>query len=276
MSVTNCRVLIKFGGNSLNGPGDLDRFADNLLELIEKNYQPILVHGGGPEISKEMEDRGMIVKKVAGLRITDQEVLSVAEEVLKRINAATVAMLRAKGINAIGASAADAGVICKRKAPVIMIEDGIDVNVDLGHVGDVVGASSKWIEDMLNAESVPVIYPIGADPLGNKYNVNADTMAAFLAQAGGADTMILLTDVPGILRGGEGSSDVVHEVTFQGIDELINQGVITGGMIPKVEACRDAIRHHVATVHMLNGKDPNSIVRKLIGMEKIGTTVTQG
>ena len=270
------RILVKFGGNSLSGQGDLERFADELGELIGRGYRPILVHGGGPEISKEIEVRGMPVRKAAGLRVTDEAALTVAEEVLSRINAATVAALRAKGINAVGASAAQAGVVCKRKPPVIVIENGTNVEVDLGRVGDVIGVSGAWLDETLRAGAVPVVYPIGADALGYRYNVNADTMAAFVAQAAGAETMVLLTDVPGILRGGEGSSEVVHEITFQGIDELIAQGVITGGMIPKVEACRDAIRHSVSVVHMLNGRDPGSMVRKLIGRERIGTTVTQG
>lgn len=276
MNTSFHRILIKFGGNSLSGPGDLGRFAGELAELIDRGYRPILVHGGGPDISREMEDRGMPVRKVAGLRVTDEAALSVAEEVLSRINAAAVGAMRSKGIKAVGVSAAQAGVVCQRKPPVIVIENGVGVEVDLGRVGDVIGVSGTWLDETLNVGSVPVIYPIGADASGDRYNVNADTMAAFVAQAAGADAMILLTDVPGILRGGEGSSEVVHEITFHGIDELIAKGVITGGMIPKVEACRDAIRHRVPVVHMLNGRDPGSMVRKLIGRERIGTTVTQG
>ena len=259
------RILVKFGGNSLAGQGGLERFADDLAQLVGRDHAPILVHGGGPEISREMELRGLPVRKAAGLRVTDEAALSVAEEVLSRINAATVAVLRARGINAVGVSAARAGVICRRKPPVAVVEDGVSMEVDLGRVGDVIGVSGTWLDETLDAGEVPVIYPIGADPSGDQYNVNADTMASFVAQAAGAETMVLLTDVPGILRGGEDSSVVVHEITFQGIDELIAQGVITGGMIPKVEACRDAIQHRVAVVHMLNGREPNSMVRKLIG-----------
>jgi acetylglutamate kinase len=269
-------ILIKFGGNSLSGPGDLDRFAAELAGLIERGYRPILVHGGGPEISREMERRGMAVRKAAGLRITDEAALAVAAEVLSGINAATVDMLRGRGIDAVGVSAAEAGVVCTRKPPVTIVENGVEAVVDLDRVGDVIDVAGNWLQEAVASGTVPVIYPIGADDAGLLYNVNADTMAAFVAQASGAEAMVLLTDVPGILRGGETSSEVVHDITFKGIDELIAQGVITGGMLPKVEACRDAIRHSVPVVHMLNGREPNSMARKLIGHERIGTTVTQG
>lgn len=276
MTSASHRILVKFGGNSLSGPGDLERFAGELSELIDHDYRPILVHGGGPEISKEMERRGMPVRKAAGLRITDEAALAVAVEVLARINSDAVRTLRSKGIDAIGVSAAEAGVICKMKSPVILIENGVEARVDLGRVGDVIAVAGDWLQKAVASGKVPVIYPIGADEAGERYNVNADTMAAFLAQASGAEEMVLLTDVPGILRGGERSAEVVHEITFRGIDELIAQGVITGGMVPKVEACRDAIAHHVSVVYMLNGREPCSIVRRLIGRERIGTTVTQG
>ena len=276
MNSTSHRILIKFGGNSLGGPGDLERFAGEVAELLTHGYHPLLVHGGGPEISKEMEARGMQERKVAGLRVPAEPALPVAEEVLCRINASTVAALHDKGIEAVGVSAAKAGVVCRRKPPAIAIESGVEVRIALGWVGDVTGVAGRWIADMLSAGAVPVIYPIGADADGKRYNVNADTMAAFVAQAAGAEIMVLMTDVPGVLRGGESSSAVVHELTFKGIDELSAKGVITGGMRPMVEACRDAIWHRVPVVHMLNGRDPGSMVRKLIGLECIGTTVIQG
>ena len=187
MSTSSHHILVKFGGNSLSGQGDLERFAGELAELIDRDYHPILVHGGGPEISREMEVRGMAVRKVAGLRVTDDAALAVAEEVLSRINAATVAVLRAKGINAMGVSAAQAGVVCRPKPPVIVIENGVEAKVDLGRVGDVVGVAGTWLDEVLDAGVVPVIYPIGADAW-DRYNVNADTMAAFVAQAAGAET----------------------------------------------------------------------------------------
>lgn len=270
------RILIKFGGNALSGPGDLESFARDLVELIEGGFQPVLVHGGGPEISQEMERRGLPVRKVAGLRVTDDAALAVAEEVLARINAGVVATLRSAGISVRGTAAADAGVMCERKPPVTVQEDGRRVEVDLGNVGDVTHVHEAKLHLMLGRGEVPVIYPIGGDPSGKRYNVNADTVAGFVARAVGAEEMVLLTDVPGLLRGGEGTAEVISTITLPRIDQLIDGGVITGGMVPKVDACRGALENGVAVVHMLNGKEPRSIVRKLMGAERIGTTITRG
>ncbi|NLK26070.1 MAG: acetylglutamate kinase [Euryarchaeota archaeon] len=270
------RILIKFGGNSLSGEGDLDNFVEDLGKLISQGFQLVLVHGGGPEISSEMERRGLAVRKVAGLRITDAAALDVADDVLSNINARVVNALLAAGINAKGVSAAEIGVICDKKAPVQAMENGQAIKVDLGNVGDITHVREAKLRLMLERNEVPVIYPIGADLDGNLYNVNADTVAAFVACSVGAGELILLTDVPGILREGQGTSEVINAISLDNLDELIDGGIITGGMIPKVEACRDALSHGVGAVHMLNGREPHSIVRKLMDAEGIGTTITRG
>jgi len=270
------RILVKFGGNALSRPGDMEGFARDLAELIGRGFQPVLVHGGGPEISREMERRGLPVRKAAGLRVTDDAALAVANEVLATINAGVVSSLAAVGINARGTAAADAGVMCERKPPVRVRENGSEVEVDLGNVGDVTHVHEAKLHLMLGRGEVPVIYPIGGDPSGKRYNVNADTVAAFVARAVGAEEMVLLTDVPGLLQGGEGTAEVIHDVTLARIDELIAGGVITGGMIPKVDACRDVLLNGIAVVYMLNGREPRAIVRKLVAAEPIGTTIMRG
>lgn len=269
-------ILIKFGGNALSGEGDLKRFGEDIALLMSRGFQPVLVHGGGPEISQEMERRGLRVVKAAGLRVTDDAALKVASEVLGRLNSDIVGALRLAGVPAQGTSAANIGVVCFKKLPVTVKENGTEREVDLGNVGDVDHVHEARLHLMMARNEVPVIYPIGADPSGNLLNVNADTVAAYVAHSIGAEEMVLMTDVPGLLRSGEGGKEVIPSATLERIDELISEGVITGGMIPKVDACRVALVHGVRTVHMLNGKEHHSMVRKLLNSEEIGTTITQG
>ncbi len=272
------RILVKFGGNALSGHGDLDRFGQDIAALIKDGFDPVLVHGGGPEISQEMEKRGLKVRKIAGLRVTDDASLVVAEEVLRRINSTVVEALVRAGVNALGMAGAANGTIVAVKMPPVKVidESGHEVLADLGNVGNVSHINPIKLEDVMAGGAVPVIYPICADESGRKFNVNADTVAAHVARAAGAEEMVLVSDVPGILRGGEGSKEIVRSTTLAEIDALIASGVITGGMVPKVEAARTALLSGVRIVYMLNGKEPHSIVRKLVKGEECGTTITKG
>lgn len=267
------RVLIKFGGNALSGEGDLERFSEDVASLIAAGIRPVLVHGGGPEISEEMERRGLRVEKISGLRVTDAAALQVADEVLARINSRIVSALARAGVTAAGLSGCDAAVIASKMPSVTVAgEGGRETSVDLGRVGDVSSVDPRRLEAMMSEGRVPVIYPICASPDGTRYNVNADTVAAHVARAARAPEMVLVTDVPGILKDGQ----VVRSITLKGIDELIADGTITGGMVPKVEACRTALLNGAGTVYMLNGKEPRSLVRKLLREEDVGTKITAG
>jgi len=267
------RILIKFGGNALSGDGDLERFGQDIASLIGSGLRPIIVHGGGPEISQEMEKRGLKVRKIAGLRVTDAAALDVAEEVLRRMNSEIVGVLSAAGVRAVGMSGCDAAVIASKMSPVRAVdESGRETPVDLGRVGDVSRVSPERLESLISSGAVPVIYPICADERGETLNVNADTVAAYVARAAGAPEMVLVTDVPGIMKDGK----TVRSTTLSSIDAMIAEGTITGGMIPKVDACRTALTNGVRTVYMLNGKDPHALVRKLLRGEEIGTSITVG
>jgi acetylglutamate kinase len=272
------RILVKFGGNALSGAGDLERFGQDIAALIGAAFDPVLVHGGGPEISQEMEKRGLRVNKIAGLRVTDDASLVVAEEVLRRINSTVVGALVRAGVNATGMAGATNGTIIAEKMPPVKVKDerGHEQLVDLGNVGNVSHVNPIKLEDVMAGGAVPVIYPICVDENGRKLNVNADTVAAHVARAAGAEEMVLVSDVPGILRGGEGSKEIVRSTTLREIDALIASGAITGGMVPKVEAARTALMSGVEVVYMLNGKEPHSIVRKLVKGEECGTRITRG
>jgi acetylglutamate kinase len=202
----------------------------------------------------------------------------VAEEVLHRINLMVVDALVRAGVNATGMAGATNGTIIAEKMAPVKVKDerGTEVLVDLGNVGTVSHVDPIKLEGILAKGAVPVIYPICADENGRKLNVNADTVAAHVARAAGANEMVLVSDVPGILRGGEGSKEIVRSTTLSEIDALIASGAITGGMVPKVEAARIALQSGVRIVYMLNGKEPHSIVSKLVKGEECGTDITKG
>lgn len=260
----NRRILLKFGGNALSDKDDLNRFAQDVRTISEMGFTPVIVHGGGPEISAEMEKRGMKALKVAGLRVTDLEALHVAEEVLKSLNSDIVHVFQKAGCSVQGMSAE--GVITASKKPPVF-SDGREV--DLGYVGDVSSVNSQNLEPLLTAGKIPVVYPICADQNGLKLNVNADTVASGVAKAAGASEMVLVTDVPGILNDGKR----IPSLTLAEVDVLIDAKVITGGMLPKVEACRAALLNGANTVYMLNGKEPHSLARRLINGEDCGTSI---
>jgi acetylglutamate kinase len=265
--------LIKFGGNAIRGKEDMLRLAREISEAVGRKRGIIVVHGGGPEISAEMEKRGLEPKKIAGVRVTDPEVLDVAEEVLRRINGDMVDALAECNVKAVGIPGYYC-TLCRKKAPYRAVEDGREVAVDLGLVGEVVGVNADALNDLLAERIVPVVYPIGRDENGGRLNVNADSMAAGIAAGIGCREMLAVTDVPGILMDVGDPSSKRDSLTLDEVDGLISSGVISGGMIPKVEACRDALNAGVGAVRMVNGRDRNVITDALKGLPQ-GTIITR-
>ena len=260
--------LLKFGGNAIRGRDDMMRLSREVAELIAGGCRVVLVHGGGSEISEEMERRGMTPVKVAGVRVTDADSLEVAEAVLRRINSEVVACLQDCGVSAVGIPGYFC-TVCTRKPPVTV--DGEEV--DLGLVGEPSGTDPSSILDLLDRGITPVVYPIGKDADGRMLNVNADTMAAGISAGTGCDEMITITDVPGILLDVGDPSSKIDELPLSRVDELIADGTISGGMIPKVEACRRALEAGAGAVRMVNGKDPRNIVSDIIRGVPHGTLI---
>lgn len=246
--------VLKFGGNAIRGEEDLARLANEIKGLKEKKAGVILVHGGGPEINEELERRGITPVKVDGLRVTDEATLSAVEHALSALNSKVVAALREAGLRAKGLAAA--GYTVSKKLPPYRAADG--KTVDLGLVGEVVSVNTKPLLRKAVSDIVPVIYPVSLDESGARLNVNADSMAAAIAAAVRCDEMVQITDVPGVMLDVSDPSSVRKELTLAQVDDLIRDGVITGGMIPKVEACRSAIEAGVRRVRMVNGKDPGT------------------
>ena len=269
--------LLKFGGNAIRGKEDLDRLSKEIAGLIEKGAKIILVHGGGPEITAEIEKRGMTTKMVGGFRITDDAVLKVADEVLKALNDDVVDSLKKAGVNAKGMPGYEGNVVeCVKKKAVKAKDDlGNTISVDLGLVGEVDKVNVKYIKEMISKGIMPVVYPICATAAGVKMNVNADTVASGIAASVNCKEMILITDVPGILRDVKDPSSKIDHVTLKDIEDLTASGIISGGMIPKVEACSKAVSAGVSAVRMVNGKDKNSIVSDVMNNKPHGTLITK-
>lgn len=266
--------VLKFGGNAIRGRDDMMRLSKEIAAMTSRGARIVLVHGGGPEISEEMERRGMTPRKVCGVRVTDAESLDVAETVLRRLNSEIVGCLNECGVNAIGMPGYMC-TVCTRKPPMKTVEDGREEIVDLGLVGEVSDTDPGCLEDLLAVRTVPVIYPIGKDADGCKLNVNADTMCAGIAAGIGCREMVAITDVPGILTDISDPSSKLDSVTLSDIDALIADGTISGGMIPKVEACRKALLAGASRVRMVNGRDPDCIVADIMDDAPHGTLITK-
>ena len=261
--------VLKFGGNAIRGQDDMMRLSREIASLIADGARIILVHGGGPEISEEMERRGMEPRKVCGVRITDPDGLEVAEIVLRRLNSQVVSCLQECGVVGYFCT------LCRKKAPMKVVEDGVEKEVDLGLVGEVEDTDPQSLYDLLEQGITPVVYPIGKDADGRMLNVNADTMVAGIAAGVGCVEMIAITDVPGILRDVSDPSSKIDSLTLDEVDALIADGTIFGGMIPKVEACRKALLAGVSKVRMVNGKDQRSIVSDVMRDVPHGTVITK-
>jgi len=232
-------VVIKCGGSVLDELSE--SFFDSLQELKNKGKSIVIVHGGGPEIGKLLKQLNVPSEFVHGLRKTTKEVLEVAEMILAgKVNKQLVSLLQKNGLKAIGLSGIDAGLL-----------EAKPVNVNqLGYVGEVVDVNVSFLEQLLASDYIPVIAPIGFDKHGQKYNINADTAAGAVAQALEAKHLLFVTDVPGILQNGK----VVERTTVTSILEMINDGTIYGGMIPKVKAAIESIAGPLQEVIIVSGK----------------------
>jgi len=266
--------LLKFGGNAIGGQEDLDRLSREIAGLIKDGAKIVVVHGGGPEINAALEKKGIVPKKVAGLRVTDDATMEVVEETLRGINAGVVQSLTNAGVTSVGLP----GYLvteCVKKEPYTALENGVEVTVDLQNVGEVKTTYVDTIEDLLASGVTPVVYPVGADANGKHLNINADTMASGIAAGLKCKEMIQITDVPGILLDINDPSSKQSVLTLAEVDDLIAKGIISGGMVPKVEACRKALNAGVAKVRMVNGKDPRSIVSDVMKSVDHGTVITK-
>lgn len=247
------RFVMKCGGSTLAALPEA--FFEDLRELQAGGVEPVIVHGGGPAINEALGKLGIESKFANGLRVTDEATLDVVEMVLAgRINKEIVRKLQRGGARSVGLSGTDGKLIAAR--PVANAGE-------VGLVGDVVGVNADLIEGVIGLGYVPVIAPIGIDEAGQRYNINADTAAGAVASSLGVDTMIVVTDVPGILREIDGRKNVLPQVTFAEIEEMIAGGDIYGGMIPKVRAAMSCLHGNVKEVRIVDGSAERVLSRAL-------------
>lgn len=265
--------LIKFGGNAISDDNDLNRICDEIGELKKSGAEVIIVHGGGPAISVAMEEAGLNPEKVNGVRITDSAGLNIAAKVLEDINKRVCKVLDSFEVKNMGMPAYSC-TVCKKIPPAVIMERGEEKFVDLGLVGEVDTVDTGMLRKLLDYNTVPVIYPISSDGK-ERLNVNADAMAASIAAAMKCDEMIAITDVPGVLRDISDPSSLYSRLTVNQAYALIEDGTIHGGMIPKVEACIDAVRAGARAVRMVNGKDPDKIFFDITDGSDKGTVIME-
>ena len=257
-------VVIKYGGNAMINDELKQQVMEDIVLLWHVGVKIVLVHGGGPEINDRMKRLGKKAEFVDGLRVTDKETVDIVAMILAgKVNKSLVNLLQMRGGNAIGLSGIDGRLIeCKVK------------DSRLGFVGEVTHVNAKPVLDLLEKGYIPVVSTVGCDEKGNAYNINGDTAAACIAGALNTETFILMTDVPGILRDKDDEKTLIPAVTIAETAKLKEEGVIAGGMLPKVKCCEDAISHGVKNVIIMDGRVPHSILMELLTDEGAGTMVT--
>ncbi len=262
-------VVIKYGGNAMINEALKDSVMEDITLLKFIGLNPIVVHGGGPDISSALKTYGIESKFINGLRVTDEDTVKIAQMVLVgKTNKEIVAGINGKGGKAVGISGIDGALLeCEKYYTEV---DG--EKADIGYVGDVVKVNRELLDLLTSDEYIPVVAPIGTDKNGQSYNINADTVASVIACALKAEKLMLLTDIDGV-KDAEGN--IIFEMGAQETRRLINEGVINGGMIPKVLGCVKAIGAGVQRVHIIDGRIPHSILLEIFTDTGIGTMITK-
>ena len=259
-------VVIKYGGNAMVNPQLKEQVMEDIALLWLIGVKVVLVHGGGPEISQTMERLGKKAVFVDGLRVTDKETVDIVQMVLAgKINKTLVNLIQMKGGHAVGLSGIDGGIL-----------EATVKDERLGYVGEITKVRTQPITDLLEKNYIPVISTVASDRQGNTYNINGDTAAAYLAGALGAERLIMMTDIAGILMDKDDPSTLIPHITVSEAKKLYDSGVISGGMIPKVDCCMEALEHGVNHVVIMDGRIPHSILMELLTDEGAGTMVMKG
>jgi len=264
-------VVVKYGGNALAGAEDeshdaLSSFASDVVLMRSVGMRPVVVHGGGPQIGELMKRLGKVPEFVDGLRVTDAETLDIARMVLVgKVNRDIVSAINVHGPLAVGVSGEDAGVInAQARDP------------QLGFVGDVASVNPDLLLRLVAENLIPVVATIGTDETGQAYNINADTAAGAIAQALEAAKLVYLTDVDGIRRDRDDPASRVSVATADHLDEMLSDGTVDGGMIPKVRSCVKAVRGGVRQAHILDGRRSHALLLEIFTREGVGTMITSG
>jgi acetylglutamate kinase len=265
------KILIKYGGHAMVDEEAKSSTARDTVLLKYVGMKPLIVHGGGPEISRSMDKLGKEPKFIKGLRVTDKETMEIIEMVLVgKISTEIVSELIKHDGDAISLSGKDSSLIFAHKKPASKIDEEV---IDLGLVGEIDCVNTDLLEMFLDHDYIPVISPVGIARDGTSLNLNADTAAGEVASAVGAEKLIILTDVPGVLRDPSNPDTLIPKITIDEIPGLIEDGIISGGMIPKIETCVKAIENGVESCHIIDGRKKHSLLLEVFTTDGIGTMI---
>lgn len=258
-------IVVKYGGSAMANEELQKQVIQDVVLLKLVGFKPIIVHGGGKAISRWVEKSGMTPRFVNGLRFTDEPTMEIVEMVLNRVNKTLVKMVQELGVQSVGISGKDAGMLHVNKKT--------SNGEDIGFVGEIDLVNPKVIYDLLEKDFLPIICPIGYDDEYNTYNINADDAACAIAKAVNAEKLTFLTDVAGVYRDKDDESTLIYELPYEELEELLSSGVIGGGMLPKLLNCKDAVDNGVSRVHIMDGRLPHALLLEIFTNKGIGTSI---
>ncbi len=256
-------IVVKYGGSAMVDEELKRKVIQDVVLLKLVGFKPIIVHGGGKEISKWVEKSGMEPRFVNGLRVTDEQTMEIAEMVLNKVNKSLVSLISELGIKACGISGKDGGML--------KVEKKLSGGEDIGYVGEVTEVNATLIHALLKDDFLPVICPIGFDDTFHSYNINADDAACAIAKALGAEKLAFLTDIAGVYKDPSDPSTLISTLTVEEAKELCGSGFVGGGMLPKLNNCIDAIENGVSKVHILDGRIAHCLLLEIFTNKGIGT-----
>lgn len=260
-------IVVKYGGSAMIDEELKREVIQDVVLLKLVGFRPIIVHGGGKEISRWVDKAGKETEFVGGLRVTDKETIEIAQMVLGKVNKDLVANVQTLGVQAAGISGMDGGMLKVEKKYV----DGRDI----GYVGDIKSVDTKILHDLMERDFLPIVYPIGMDDNGDAYNINADEAASAIATALKAEKLAYLSDVEGVRLDPEDPSSVISELYVEEAEKLVEEGVIKGGMLPKIRNCIEALKDGVSRIHIMDGRIPHSLLLEFFTNKGIGTAIIQ-
>ena len=258
-------IVVKYGGSAMVDEELKKKVIQDVVLLKLVGFKPIIVHGGGKEISKWVSKTGGNPQFINGLRVNDEHTMEIAEMVLNKVNKSLVALIEELGVKACGISGKDGGML--------KVEKKLSGGEDIGYVGEVKDVDTTIITSLLKDDFIPVICPIGYDDTFHSYNINADDAACAIARAVNAEKLAFLTDIEGVYRDYEDKSSLISELTTDEARELLAGGTIGGGMLPKLNNCIDAIEHGVSRVHILDGRIPHCLLLEIFTNKGVGTAI---
>lgn len=258
-------VVVKYGGSAMLDDELKANVIKDVVLLKLVGFKPIIVHGGGKEISRWVSKVGMEPKFINGLRVTDKDTMEIAEMVLGKVNQELVTLVQALGIKAVGICGKDGGLLkCEKK---------YSNGEDIGYVGNITEVNPKVLYDLLEKDFLPIVFPVGFDENYDSYNINADDAACAIAEAVHAEKLAFLSDIEGVYKDQNDPGTLISELHVHEAEALISEGYVGGGMIPKLRNCIDAIEHGVNRVHILDGRIPHSLLLEIFTNKGIGTAI---